>query len=118
MNIKEQIQQANNHLDKYKHQLEAAESRGDEAMITKFTQNIATLTAELNSLHGKQDYDLNKERKRVSDMPFYREITKQEQADIGKLKKSVKGLVIVHPMTKLGKALRLDAMTGFAPRPF
>ena len=58
------------------------------------------------------------ERKALLDMPFSREITKEEQADMGKLKKSVKGLVVVHPMTKLGKELRLDAMTGFAPKKF
>lgn len=51
-------------------------------------------------------------------MPFSREITKAEQADMGKLKKSVKGLVVVHPMTKLGKELRLEVMTGFAPKEF
>ena len=51
-------------------------------------------------------------------MPFSREITKAEQADIGKLKKRVRGLVIVHPLTKVGKELRLDVMTGFAPKEF
>ncbi len=118
MNIKEQTQQLNNRLDKCKHKLEAAQSRGDDEMITKFTDEIDSLKTQLNSLKGKQDYNLNKERKKLSDMPFSREITKEEQADIGKLKKSVKGIVIVHPMTKLGKALRIDVMTGFAPRKF
>ncbi|WP_253659124.1 DUF2810 domain-containing protein, partial [Vibrio sp. Y53_MX_L15] len=61
---------------------------------------------------------LNKERKSLLDMPFSREITKAEQADIGKLKKRVRGLVIVHPLTKVGKELRLDVMTGFAPKEF
>ncbi|NMT18385.1 YibL family ribosome-associated protein, partial [Vibrio parahaemolyticus] len=66
----------------------------------------------------KQNYELNKERKSLLDMPFSREITKAEQADIGKLKKRVRGLVIVHPLTKVGKELRLDVMTGFAPKEF
>ncbi len=35
---------------------------------------------------------------------------------MGKLKKSVKGLVIVHPMTKIGKELRIEVMTGYAPK--
>ncbi len=118
MSIKQEIQQLNNRLDKCKHKLDAAKSRADDAMISKFTDDIEKLTKQLNSLHGKQDYDLHKERKALQDMPFSREITKEEQADLGKLKKSVKGLVVVHPMTKLGKALHLDAMTGFAPRQF
>lgn len=37
---------------------------------------------------------------------------------MGKLKKSVRGLVVVHPLTKLGKALKLDVVTGFAPTAF
>lgn len=118
MNTKEQVQQLNNRLDKCKHKLEAAKSRGDDDMITKFTNEIEELQVQINSVKGKQDYTLNKERKKLSDMAFSREITKQEQADIGKLKKSVKGIVIVHPMTKLGKALHLEVMTGFAPRKF
>jgi ribosome-associated protein len=118
MSLKEQTQQLNNQLDKCKHKLEAAKSRGDNEMITKFTNDLEALNKQLNSLKGKQDYNLNKERRKLSDMAFSREITREEQADIGKLKKSVKGLVIVHPMTKLGKALQLEVMTGFAPRKF
>jgi len=26
--------------------------------------------------------------------------------------------VVVHPMTKIGKAMRIEVMTGFAPKPF
>jgi ribosome-associated protein len=52
------------------------------------------------------------------DMPFKRPITKKEQADMGKLKKSVRGLVIVHPMTALGREMELDAMTGFSKTDF
>ncbi|MCE0492432.1 YibL family ribosome-associated protein [Vibrio salinus] len=118
MSIKEQTQQLKNRLDKCKHKLEAARSRADDDMISKFTNEIDELKIQLKSLQGKQDYNLNKERKKLLDMPFSREITKSEQADIGKLKKSVKGMVIVHPMTKLGKLLHLDVMTGFAPKKF
>ena len=48
-------------------------------------------------------------------MPFRRAITKKEQADMGKLKKSVRGLVVVHPMTALGREMGLKEMTGFCP---
>lgn len=44
-------------------------------------------------------------------MPFQRAITKKEQADMGKLKKSVRGLVVVHPMTALGREMGLEEMT-------
>lgn len=118
MSLKNDIQQLNNRIDTCRHKLDAAKTRGDSAMITKFTDDIERLTKQLKSLKHKAEYDLNKERKDLSDMAFSREITKAEQADLGKLKKKVKGLVVVHPMTKIGKAMRLEVMTGFAPKPF
>lgn len=51
-------------------------------------------------------------------MGFSREITKKEQANLGALKKSVRGLVVVHPMTALGREMGLKAMTGFAKTAF
>jgi len=118
MSLKNDIQQLNNRLDTCRRKLDAAKTRGDSAMISKFTDDLDQLSKKLNGLKGKEDYELNKERKQLADMPFSRELTKAEQSDLGKLKKSVKGLVVVHPMTKIGKALRLQAMTGFAPKPF
>lgn len=118
MSLKQDLQKLHNRLDSAQRKLDAAKTRNDQPMITKFTDEVEDLTKKVNSLRGKQDYDLNKERKTLLDMPFSREITKEEQADLGKLKKSVKGLVIVHPMTKMGKQLRLEAMTGFAPKKF
>ena len=118
MSIKNEIQQLNNRLDTCNRKLNTAKARGDQAMISKFTDEVEQLNKKLTQLKGKQQYDLNKERKSLLDMPFSREITKAEQADMGKLKRSVKGLVVVHPMTKLGKELRLEVMTGFAPKEF
>ena len=37
---------------------------------------------------------------------------------MGALKKSVRGPVVVHPMTALGKEMGLKEMTGYAPKPF
>ena len=118
MSLKTDIQKLNNRLDNCKRKLDAARGRGDNAMITKFTNDIDEVTKKLNQLKHKQSYDLNKERKSLLDMPFSREITKAEQADIGQLKKKVRGLVLVHPMTKLGKELKLSVMTGYAPKEF
>lgn len=118
MSIKNEIQQLNNRLDKCRHKLTAAQERSDKGMIFQFEAEIKKLTKQISSLQHKQKYDLNKERKGLLDMPFSRPLTKEEQADQGSLKKKVKGLVIVHPLTKVGKELRLDVMTGFAPKEF
>lgn len=118
MSVKSEVQQVSNRLDTCKHKLEAAQARGDQEMISHFTNEVEKLEKKVSQLKHKQQYDLNKERKSLLDMPFSREITKAEQADMGRLKKSVKGLVVVHPMTKLGKELRLEVMTGFAPKKF
>ncbi|GAL13222.1 hypothetical protein JCM19233_4224 [Vibrio astriarenae] len=118
MKIKQELQNLNNRINTCQRKLDAAKSRGDQEMITKFTDDLDKLTKKASSLKHKISYDMNKERKSLLDMPFKREITKAEQADMGKLKKSVRGLVVVHPMTKLGKELRLEVMTGFAPKKF
>ena len=59
-----------------------------------------------------------KEAQKLQAMPFRRAITKKEQADMGKLKKSVRGLVVVHPMTELGREMGLKEMTGFCKTAF
>ncbi|WP_261818230.1 YibL family ribosome-associated protein [Vibrio gallicus] len=118
MSTKQELQNLHNRIETCKRKLDAAKSRSDQEMISKFTDEIEKLTKKANTLKHKQSYDMNKERKTLLDMPFSREITKAEQADMGKLKRSVKGLVVVHPTTKLGKELRVDVMTGFAPKKF
>jgi len=54
----------------------------------------------------------------IQHLPFHRALTKAEQADMGQLKKSVKGLVVVHRMTALGREMGLTEVTGFAPAKF
>ncbi len=118
MSNSKEIQQLNNRLDKYKHKLDAAVSRRDQPVINQFEKEIESLNKKVKQLKHKQQFDLNKERKALLDMPFQRGLTKEEQADLGKLKKRVKGLVVVHPLTKLGKELRLEVITGFAAKEF
>ncbi|MGX9416387.1 YibL family ribosome-associated protein [Vibrio sp. RC27] len=118
MSNKQEIQQAKNRLDSCRHKLNAAKSRGDHEMIRKFTDEVDQLEKKVAQVNHKQDFELNKERKALLAMAFSREITKAEQADMGRLKKSVKNLVVVHPTTKLGKALRLEVMTGYAEKKF
>lgn len=55
------------------------------------------------------------EIKRLSDRL---DAIRHQQADMGKLKKSVRGLVVVHPMTALGREMGLKEMTGFARSEF
>lgn len=118
MSTKQELQNHHNRLDKCQRKLDAAKSRGDQEMVTKFTDEADKLSKKIHVMKSKQKYDMNKERKSLIDMPFSRAITKEEQADMGKLKRSVKGLIVVHPMTKLGKELRLEVMTGYAPKKF
>ncbi|MDQ2164356.1 MULTISPECIES: YibL family ribosome-associated protein [Vibrio] len=118
MSLKNEIQQLNNRLDTCRHKLDAAKGRGDQVMISKFTDEVEQLTKKLAQAKHKQNYTVSKERKSLLDMPFSRELTKAEQADLGQLKKLVKGLIVVHPMTTMGKELRLEVMTGFAPKTF
>ncbi|MBF9003436.1 MULTISPECIES: YibL family ribosome-associated protein [Vibrio] len=118
MSLKTELQNLNNRLDTRRRKLDTARQRGDQELITRFTNEIDELTKKISQIKHKQDYEVNKKRRELNQMPFSRELTKAEQADLGKLKKSVKGLVVVHPMTKEGKLLQLEVMTGFAPRPF
>ena len=78
----------------------------------------ATLEAEIARLREVHSQKLSKEAQKLMKMPFQRAITKKEQADMGKLKKSVRGLVVVHPMTALGREMGLQEMTGFSKTAF
>ena len=118
MSSKKELQNLNNRIDKCRHKLAAATARGDQPVIRQFELEISKLQKQVAQLKHKESYDLNKERKAISDMTFSRALTKQEQADLGTLKRKVKGLIVVHPMTKLGKALRVEEMTGFANKEF
>ncbi|MFV0576656.1 MAG: YibL family ribosome-associated protein [Vibrio sp.] len=118
MSQNNELQQLNNRLDTCRHKLEAAKKRADKPMIFQFEAEIKQLNKKIAQIKHKNSYDLNKERKALLAMPFIRALTKEEKADQGKLKKSVKGLVIVHPLTKLGKELKLEEMTGFSPKEF
>ncbi len=118
MSQQNELQQLNNRLDKCRHKLAAAQKREDKPVIFQFETEINQITKKIAQINHKNNYDLNKERKALLAMPFSRALTKEEKADQGKLKKSVKGLVVVHPLTKIGKALQLEEMTGFAPKEF
>ncbi|ASJ96368.1 MULTISPECIES: YibL family ribosome-associated protein [Shewanella] len=118
MNLKQELQQLNDRLDKYRRKLDAAEKRGDQAVILQFKQEINAVTKQITHVKQQQSRQLNKKGSEVSELAFSRALTKAEQADMGKLKRSVKGLVVVHPMTALGRQMGLTQVTGYAPKAF
>lgn len=115
---KNEIKRLSDRLDLIRHQqaslslVEAAEK------YAELEKEKATLETEIERLRGVKEQKLSKEAQKLSNLPFRRAITKKEQADMGKLKKSTRGLVVVHPMTALGREMGLKEMTGFAKTAF
>ncbi len=64
MSLKQELQQLHNRLDSAQRKLDAAKGRGDQPMITKFTDEVDALSKKVNSLRGKQEYNVNQERKK------------------------------------------------------
>lgn len=111
---KNEIKRLSDRLDAIRHQqaeLSLVEAADKYAELEK---EKATLETEIERLRSVQSQKLSKEAQKLMSLPFRRAITKKEQADMGKLKKSVRGLVVVHPMTALGREMDLKEMTGFA----
>lgn len=114
---KNEIKRLSDRLDAIRHQqaeLSLVEAADKYAELEK---EKATLETEIERLRSVQSQKLSKEAQKLMSLPFRRAITK-EQADMGKLKKSVRGLVVVHPMTALGREMGLKEMTGFARSEF
>ena len=108
---KNEIKRLSDRLDLIRHQM-AGLSLVDSA--EKYAE-LENEIARLREVHGQK---LSKEAQKLTKLPFRRTITKKEQADMGKLKKSVRGLIVVHPMTELGREMGLKEMTGFAKSEF
>ncbi|EBW4389565.1 YibL family ribosome-associated protein [Salmonella enterica subsp. enterica serovar Alachua] len=110
---KNEIKRLSDRLDAIRHQqagLSLVESADKYAELEKEKE---TLEAEIIRLREVHSQKLSKEAQKLMNLPFRRAITKKEQADMGKLKKSVRGLIVVHPMTALGREMGLKEMTGF-----
>jgi ribosome-associated protein len=118
MSIKQEIQNDNNRLDHCQRQLSIAK-------VTKNAESMAALTTEIKELTARIENNKKQHKTQLSDkaqnivkLAFNRPLLKEEQADLGKLKKSVRGLVVVHPMTALGKEIGVTVITGYAPKKF
>lgn len=115
---KNEIKRLSDLLDAVRHQqaaLSLVDSAEKYAELESEKGKLETEIARLREVHTQK---LSKEAQKLAKMPFSRAITKKEQANMGALKKSVRGLVVVHPMTALGREMGLQVMTGFAKSEF
>jgi len=118
MNIKQELQNLNNKLDKSSRKLAAAKKRDDQAIVLQSQTEIEALTKAITSAKKRNDRELSVKGNSIKALAFSRELNKEEQADMGKLKKSVRGLIVVHPLTAIGRELTIEKVTGFAPKKF
>ena len=118
VNLNKEIQQLNNKLDLQRRKRQAAIDRGDQLLLPQFDREIAAIEKRVASIKGQQLRKNSSKAEGLKAMKFSRALNKAEQADMGKLKKSVKGLVVVHPLTALGREMGLSEVTGFAPKAF
>lgn len=115
---KTQIKLLSDRLDLIRHQMASMQLKNETEKYAELEKERAALEIQIAHLKVVRNKKLSKEAQKLVDMPFKRPITKKEQADLGKLKKAVRGLVIVHPMTALGREMELDEMTGFSKTDF
>ena len=118
MNIKNSLQKLNNHLDVCKNKLASAQKRNDYEKIAYFKGELDKANAKITSIKQQQTHENSSKGRSIKSLAFNRPLTKAEQADMGKLKKTVRGLIVVHPLTGIGREIGVDVVTGFAPRKF
>jgi len=115
---KNEIKLLSDKLDALKRKEPQLLESGDTEKLGALLKEKEALVIEIERLRGQRVEKLSAEAQKLQKMGFSREITKKEQANLGALKKSVRGLVVVHPMTALGREMGLKAMTGFAKTAF
>jgi len=115
---KAEIKRLSDRLDAIRHQQADMSLVTEAEKYAELEKEKATLEIEIVRLQAVRNQKLSKEAQKLLSLPFRRTITKKEQADMGKLKKAVRGLVIVHPMTALGREMELKEMTGFSRTDF
>lgn len=115
---KAEIKLLSDKLDALNHKDAVILAQGNGELIAKHEEEKEKLVKEIARLKEVQISKLSKQAQELSRLPFSREISKKEQADMGTLKKSVRGLIVVHPMTALGREMGLKVVTGYAKKPF
>jgi len=114
---KAEIKRLSDMLDALNHKDATVIQAGNAELISKHEEEKEKLAAEIARLKEVREKKLSTEAQKLEKL-FSREITKKEQADMGTLKKTVRGIVVVHPMTALGREMGLKAVTGFAKKEF
>lgn len=112
--VQTEIKELSDKLDALNHKEPALLASGDSEKLGELLKEKDTLQAEIERLRGVRAEKLSKEAQQLKKLPFSRTITRKEQANMGALKKSVRGIVIVHPTSALGREMGLTEMTGFA----
>lgn len=115
---KAEIKRLSDMLDALNHKDATVIQQGNAELIAKHEEEKEKLAAEIARLKDVRVKKLSKEVQKLETLPFSREITKKEQADMGTLKKTVRGIVVVHPMTALGREMGLKVVTGYAKKAF
>nr|WP_024966340.1 YibL family ribosome-associated protein [Pantoea sp. IMH] len=116
--VQAEIRTLSDKLDALTHKEPLLLESGDAEKLGELLKEKDKLIAEIERLRGVREEKLSKEAQQLKQLPFSRAITKKEQANLGALKKSVRGIVVVHPMTALGREMGLSEMTGFAKKAF
>ncbi|WP_455815140.1 YibL family ribosome-associated protein [Pseudomonas graminis] len=116
--VKSEIKDLSDKLDALNHKEPVLLASGDSEKLGELLKEKDKLEAEIERLRGVRAENLSKEAQELQKLPFSRPITKKEQANMGALKKSVRGIVVVHPTTALGREMGLKEMTGFAKKAF
>ncbi|MEM6052160.1 YibL family ribosome-associated protein [Erwinia sp. P7711] len=116
--VQEEIRTLSDKLEAMTRKEPALLESGDAEKLGELLKEKDKIIAELERLRGVREQKLSKEAQKLKALPFSRAITKKEQANLGELKKSVRGIVVVHPMTALGREMGLQEMTGFAKNAF
>ncbi|MDW5501574.1 YibL family ribosome-associated protein [Pseudomonas lundensis] len=115
---KAEIKRLSDLLDALKHKDTLVAQQGNLDLIAQHTKEKEKMAAEIERLKGVRVEKLSAEAQKLSQLPFSREITKKEQADMGTLKKNARGVIVVHPMTALGREMGLKVVTGYAKKAF
>ncbi|MCE0801663.1 YibL family ribosome-associated protein [Buttiauxella sp. A2-C1_F] len=115
---KAEIKRLSDRLDLIRHEMPELHLINDAEKYAEMEKEKAKLEIEIVRLQAVRNQKLSKEAQKLMALPYKRPITKKEQANMGALKKAVRGLVIVHPMTALGREMDLEEMTGFSKTDF
>ena len=115
---KAEIKRLSDQLDAINHKSQPLLEAGDMEKLGGLQKEKHTLEEEIARLRNVREQKLSQEAQKLQKLSFSRAITKKEQANLGALKKAARGVVIVHPMTALGREMGLKEVTGFAKKAF